>query len=252
MTAPIARETIPHPQNAIPMFTQLLIGHILLRPLTTFFYRVRVRRSHAPVTSPFVLACNHRSFLDPPMVGMCQLRPISYFARASLWKNHFVAFFLQIMYGIPIDRDAPGLTSMKGAIDKLRQGISVLVFPEGTRTKDGRLQEFRDGPALFARRANVPIVPVYMHRTERALPRSSSMPRPFASRLEVRIGSPIIAPADLDPRAKDAWISRRLYLWMLFQERRLLGPRRPAPAPAPVGMDAPDQGRQPHHRQPHQ
>jgi 1-acyl-sn-glycerol-3-phosphate acyltransferase len=224
MSAPIPRETIRHPRNPLPMFTQLLVGHILLRPLTSFFYRVRVLRSHAPVTSPCILACNHRSFLDPPLVGMCQLKPISYFARASLWKNHFVSFFLDIMYGIPIDRENPGLSSMKGAIDRLRQGISVLVFPEGTRTKSGRLQDFRDGPALFARRAKVPIVPVYIHRTERALPRDGTIPRPFASRLEVRIGSPIIAPAQLDPRAQDAWVSRRLYLWMVLQERRLLGP----------------------------
>jgi 1-acyl-sn-glycerol-3-phosphate acyltransferase len=223
MSEPIAHETIRHPRNAIPMFTQLVVGHLLLRPLTTFFYRVRVRRSHAPVSAPCIYACNHRSFLDPPLVGMCQQRPISYFARASLWQNHFVAFFLRIMYGIPIDRDNPGLSSMKGAIEKLRAGISVLVFPEGTRTKDGRLQEFRDGPALFARRAGVPIVPVYLHRSERALPRSSSLPRPFASGVQVLIGSPITAPKGLEARAQDAWISRRLWLWMLVQERRMLG-----------------------------
>jgi len=223
MSAAIARETIRHPRHAIPLLTQLVVGHLLLRPLTAFFYRVRVRRSHAPVTVPCILACNHRSFIDPPLVGMCQPLPISYFARASLWQNHFVAFFLRIMYGIPIDRDNPGLSSMKGAIEKLRAGISVLVFPEGTRTKNGRLQEFRDGPALFARRAGVPIVPVYLHRSERALPRSVALPRLGASGVQVLIGSPISAPPGLEARAQDAWVSRRLWLWMLVQERRLLG-----------------------------
>ena len=235
MSEPIPHQTIRHPRNAIPMFTQLIVGHLLLRPLTTFFYRVRVRRSHAPVTAPCIFAGNHRSFLDPPLVGMCQQRPISYFARASLWKSPFVAFFLNIMYGIPIDRDNPGLSSMKGAIAKLRAGISVLVFPEGTRTKDGRLQEFRDGPALFSRRAGVPIVPVYLHRTERALPRTGVLPRVFASGVQVLIGSPIIPPRGLEPRVQDAWVSRRLYLWMLLQERRMLGA---AAVPAAGGLAA--------------
>jgi 1-acyl-sn-glycerol-3-phosphate acyltransferase len=215
-----------HPRDPLPMFMQLLVGHLLLRPTAMFFYRARLLRACELPDGPCVFACNHRSFYDPPLVGMWQPRPISYFARASLWKNPFVAFFLRIMYGIPVDRDNPGLTSMKGAIERLKRGVPVLVFPEGTRTRTGRLAPFRDGPALFARRAGVPIVPVYVYRSDQAMPRDAILPRLSAKGIEVRIGTPIVAPPDLDPRDQDVWVSRRLWAWMVLQERRLLGHRR--------------------------
>jgi 1-acyl-sn-glycerol-3-phosphate acyltransferase len=129
------------------------------------------------------------------------------------------------MFGIPVDRENPGLSSMKGAVERLRRGISVLVFPEGTRTRNGRLGALRDGPALFARRAQVPIVPVYLHRSEILWPRGKKLPKFFSKRIEVYIGSPLFPPADLDGRAQDAWVSRRLSLWMRLQERKILGVR---------------------------
>jgi 1-acyl-sn-glycerol-3-phosphate acyltransferase len=97
----------------------------------------------------------------------------------------------------------------------------VLVFPEGTRTKSGHLGALREGPALFARRAGVPIVPVYLVRSEMLWPRGKKLPRFFAKGLEVRFGAPFVPPDTLDPRAQDAWIRARLQAWMVVQERRL-------------------------------
>ena len=114
---------------------------------------------------------------------------------------------------------------MKGAVDRLKNGISVLVFAEGTRTRDGRLAPMREGPALFARRAGVPIVPVYLYRSEAVWPRGQFLFNFINKDIEVRVGKPIVAPKDLAPRAQDAWISRRLELWMEQQERSFMGPR---------------------------
>jgi 1-acyl-sn-glycerol-3-phosphate acyltransferase len=216
----------PSPDDFIPNALQLVVGHLLLRPWLRFFLRGRVRRSRAMPDGPCVIACNHRSFLDPMLVGMHMRRPVSYFARSSLWRNPFIAFFLNGMFGIPIDRDNPGLSSMKGAVERLRRRITVLVFPEGTRTRDGRLGPLREGPALFARRAGVPIVPVYLYRSDVAWPRERKLPHLLCKGLEVRFGSPLEPPAHLDAKAQDVWISRRLQAWMTLQERRLLG-RRP-------------------------
>ncbi|MBA3697630.1 MAG: 1-acyl-sn-glycerol-3-phosphate acyltransferase [Planctomycetes bacterium] len=225
MTRDLLRSTPPPPANFLPNALQVLLGYLVLRPWVAFCLRGRVRRSRTMPDGPCVLACNHRSYADPGLVGMFMHRPIAYFARADLWQFPVIAFFLNAMFGIPVDRENPGLSSMKGAVERLRRGIAVLVFPEGTRSKDGRLGTMREGPALFARRAGVPIVPVYLVRSEVLWPRGKKLPRFLANGVEVRFGTPLVPPPDLEPRAQDAWISRRLQLWMEAQERRLLGRR---------------------------
>lgn len=225
MTPQPSRPLPAPPTDVLPNALQILLGYFILRPWLAFFLRGRVLRSRAMPDGPCVLACNHRSYADPPLVGMCMRRPIAYFARSDLWNYPIIAFFLNTMFGIPVDRENPGLSSMKGAVERLRRGIAVLVFPEGTRTKNGRLGPLREGPALFARRAGVPIVPVYLVRSEILWPPGRKIPRFFAKGIEARFGTPLIPPADLEPRAQDAWVSRRLQVWMEAQERRLMGPR---------------------------
>jgi len=215
----------PHPRNqpSAADLAHLFIGG-LIRLWTLICYRVTVRSAAPLPWGPVLFACNHRSFLDPPMAGMWSRVPVCYFARASLWKNPLIGGVLDIFSGIPVDRDNPGASSMKGAIERLKAGKQVLVFPEGTRTRTGYLARFKDGPALFARRANVPVIPVYVWRTERCWPRESKLPRPFGSRLEVRYGRPLRAPADLPPRQQDRWMMLHLEAWMRLQERRMLSP----------------------------
>lgn len=196
-----------------------LLGCLIMRPWVQFAFRCRVRRATPELPRPCVLAANHRSFFDPPFVGMWQPLPLSYFARASLWQMPFVRFMLQLMYGIPVDRDHPGASSTRGAIQRLRQGISVLVFPEGTRTRTGRLQPMRDGPALFARRAGVPVVPIYLHRSEAVWPRGRPLPRLWGASIELRIGRPLTPPAHLPPHLQDRWVTRAVEAWMHRQER---------------------------------
>lgn len=193
----------------------------VLRLWMVWCYRVTVRRSGPLPTGPVLYACNHRSFLDPMLAGMWSLVPVCYFARASLWRNPVIGRTLDVFSGIPVDRDNPGASSMKGAIERLRAGKPVLVFPEGTRTRDGRLGRFKEGPALFARRADVDVVPVYIWRSERCWPRESPLPRLFGPRLEIRYGRPMRAPAHLPPRERDAWLMRRLDAWMRLQEARM-------------------------------
>lgn len=206
------------------------LGILLLRWWVRLCFRARVRRAAGVPMHPCVLACNHRSFADPPLVAMWSEAPVSFFARSSLWRIPGIKQMLDLFYGIPVERENPGISSMKGAVDRLRRGVSVLVFPEGTRTKTGRVGRLRDGPALFARRAGVPLVPVYVHRSEAIWPRGALMPRLCGPRIEVRFGAPIAAPAGLEPRDADAWVTRRLHAWMIANElslgHRLSGPAR--------------------------
>ncbi len=203
-------------------FARLLVGLavLFLRVPIRFCFRCRVRMACA-MPSPAVYAANHRSYADPGLVGMWLNEPISYFARADLWDALVFRFFLQVMRSIPVERENPGLSSMRGAVERLRGGMSVLAFPEGTRTRDGRLGRLRDGPALFARRAGVPIVPVYIHRSERMWPRGSILPRLSGGGIEIRYGRPIHSPGGMDARLADRVVTERLKRWMQRQEVQL-------------------------------
>jgi 1-acyl-sn-glycerol-3-phosphate acyltransferase len=214
------------------------IGILMLRPWVLLCFQMRVRRARGLPEGACVYASNHRSFADPSTIAMWSRIPVAFFARSSLWDILPIRIMLDIFAGIPVERENPGMSSMKGAIERLRAGIPVLVFPEGTRTRNGRLGPLRDGPALFARRAGVPLVPVFLHRSEAMWPRGALLPRPWGARMEIRFGRPISAPAGLDPRAQDAWVMRRLGLWMLAQERELQGRPSSQPSHTPTRQSA--------------
>lgn len=205
----------------------MIVGCLIVRPILTFFCRLRVRRaSGLPRGRAYVIACNHRSFSDPPLAGILHYAPVAYFARASLWNSAFPRFFLTLVYGIPVERENATLSSIRGAVDHLRAGVPVLVFPEGTRTQTGRLQPLREGPVVFARRAKVPIVPMYVHKTDVLMPRGRLLPNFAFKDMEVRIGRPIEAIPGLGEKAQARLMLKRLQWWMQRQERELLGPEK--------------------------
>lgn len=203
------------------------IAVLIARPLLRFFYRCRQHNTLGALRRPAVFAANHRSFLDPILVGAYAERPLAFFARADLWKYPVIGPVLRFFGGFPIDRDEPQLQIMRRAVAELRAGRSILVFPEGTRTRDGRLGTLRDGAALFARRAGVPVVPIYLSRTETAWPRRAALPA-AAGRIAIVIGPALIPPADLPAREQDRWLTVRLQEWMQDQE---LGSDRAKPGP---------------------
>ena len=201
-----------------------VIGTFLVRVLLRLCYRVRVRM--APTVNrggPWVFASNHRSFFDPVLVGAFVDLPLCYFARASLWRLPVVGQVLRFYHALPIDRDEPQMAVMRRIVERLRQGRGVVIFPEGTRTRTGRLGRLRQGPALFARRAGVGLVPVYIHRSDQAWPRGAVLPHLGGCRLEVRYGPPLYPPAGLPRRLHDRYLTGALERWLVRQERELRG-----------------------------
>ncbi|HMP16181.1 MAG TPA: lysophospholipid acyltransferase family protein, partial [Gemmatales bacterium] len=128
-----------------------------------FFFGNSFRRygmHHAPQTGPLLIISNHESMWDPPMVGITVRRPISYMARKTLWENKYLGGFITRQGAFPVDLEGIGLDGIRETLKRLEDGEGVLVFPEGTRTRDGQQQPFLKGIVLLIRKARVPVLPV--------------------------------------------------------------------------------------------
>ncbi|WAC18523.1 lysophospholipid acyltransferase family protein [Luteolibacter sp. SL250] len=144
---------------------------------------------------PVLVASNHQSFLDPPLIGNLYKTEMVFLARKSLFKGPATWVYPQ-WNAIPVDQDRPDMASLKTIIRKLKEGHRVLVFPEGARTMDGSLGEAAPGIGLIAAKSGAPIQPVRISGAREALPRGSGRIR-FA-RITVTIGKPIhLTPEEL-------------------------------------------------------
>jgi 1-acyl-sn-glycerol-3-phosphate acyltransferase len=139
-----------------------------------------------PDQGPFILASNHASALDPPLVGSACPREISYLARASLFRFPVVGRVLKGVNAIPVDREGGGAAGLKGILDRLMAGGGIMLFPEGTRTPDGKLQPARLGIGLTVIKSSAPVVPVRVFGTFEAMNRNARFPRPH--RVMVKFG----------------------------------------------------------------
>jgi len=137
-----------------------------------------------------ILAPNHASFIDPILLGISIKEPIYYFARKSLFENRFLKFCLRKVYVYPIERGGLDIQAIKATQKFLQEGKKIVLFPEGTRSKDGNLTPFKEGVALIAMRKNTKIVPIYIAGSFKIWPRKKKVPRLFGKSATV-IGSSI-------------------------------------------------------------
>jgi 1-acyl-sn-glycerol-3-phosphate acyltransferase len=157
---------------------------------------------HVPRTGPFLLASNHASFFDPPLLGCFIPRPICFTPRNTLWNFRPLGRALDHLKCIPVDRDGGiAIGVFKRVIAAIEGGDGVLVFPEGTRTSDGALQAPRRGVGMLAAKLKVPVVPARVFGTYEMFSRHRKLPT-FTGRLGVSYGAPL-TPAQYDPGARD-------------------------------------------------
>jgi 1-acyl-sn-glycerol-3-phosphate acyltransferase len=171
----------------------------LFRVYFRLYHRGRVYNSERlPEKGPFILAGNHVSFLDPPFFGLACKREAFFMARDTLFQNPLANWILRSWNCVPINRDRGDVGAMRTVLRMLEEGKAVLMFPEGTRSPDGKLQEPRAGIGMIVARAGVPVVPLRIFGTSRALPRGTGVPRP--ARVEIKFGEPFVypLPADFD------------------------------------------------------
>lgn len=172
---------------------------------TFFVFLSRYRRAgteHLPLTGPCVIVANHQSYFDIPLVAASTRRHVCFVARDTLAKSRPIAFLIKYCGAVMVRRGAADRAAIREIVQHLERGDVVCIFPEGTRSPDGRLGAFQRGMALVARQAGAPVVPCGIRGTLAILPRGARFPRP--ARCSITYGPPLEPGPDALEDAREA------------------------------------------------
>jgi glycerol-3-phosphate dehydrogenase (NAD(P)+) len=170
-------------------------ARLVIKTAILIYFRVRrLGREHVPAGG-VILASNHRSFLDPFVIGCCVRRPIYFVAKRELFKNPLVGWFLNCMGAFPVRRGQSDEESVKTSLQLLADGKAVVVFPEGTRIVNGSLGRPKRGVGRLTLKSGAPVVPVAVTGSEHA--RDGWRIKPV--RVHVRCGPPLSFPKVANP-----------------------------------------------------
>jgi 1-acyl-sn-glycerol-3-phosphate acyltransferase len=186
-----------------------------LLPFFLVYFRLqRVRAEHIPRSGPLLLAANHRSFLDPFVIGALTRRPVYYVAKRELFSKRWQAWLLGALGAFPIDRGAGDAEAMATARAILRRGDCVVIFPEGTRVRTGPLGPPRRGVGRLALETGAPVVPIAVLGTEDV--RRGWRVR--ARKVRLRCGAPVRFPTVSSPSpALTAAVTERIWARIALQ-----------------------------------
>ena len=169
--------------------------YTLAKILARVFFRMRVVHPERMIESgPLILAVNHSSFFDPPLAGICSRRAVYFLARKTLLQWPFFGPLFPDMNVIPVERDGNDMSALREVIKKIREGNGVLLFPEGTRSKDGNIQPARAGIGLVSAKTGAPVLPMRIFGAYDAFPKNSR--RLHFSKITVVLGEPIFFSPD--------------------------------------------------------
>jgi cytidylate kinase len=207
------RQKIENPSSVLRPLSSVLcplirvvwywIARWACRVFCILWFRIRVYgRENIPDEGSFILASNHQSYLDPILCGVGLKRHLTFLARDSLFRNperdalrhKFFACLIYSLNAIPVKRNQADVSSIKTVIARLKQGWSICLFPEGTRTKNGKINDFKPGLGFLCRRSQAQIVPVLIDGAFECWPRHKKI---FSSgNVTVRFGQ-AIAPEQI-------------------------------------------------------
>lgn len=167
----------------------------VLRPIVLAFMRLYFRlesrgHEHVPRQGPVLLVANHSSALDPPLVGGACPRPLSFLAKAQLFDIPLFGALIRRLNARPLRREGADASALRTALRLLEEGAALLVFPEGTRGPEGTLRAPKAGAAMLAVLGGVPVVPVFISGSGRALPKGRRLPQPV--KVRVTFGPPLV------------------------------------------------------------
>jgi 1-acyl-sn-glycerol-3-phosphate acyltransferase len=162
----------------------------LVLGVAKLWFRLSVSgRENLPPSGAFVICPIHRSYLDTLVVGAAFDRRVRFMGKDSLWKARWIAPLLSTLGGFPVSRGTADREALKRSAQVLSDGEPLVLFPEGERKSGPVIQPLFDGAAFLATRARVPIVPVGIGGSERAMRKGSNFVRPV--KIHIQIGKPI-------------------------------------------------------------
>jgi 1-acyl-sn-glycerol-3-phosphate acyltransferase len=169
------------------------LGRQIIRPLARIVYRPRVDgKANVPKSGPVIFASNHLSFIDSIAIPVASPRPVHFLAKASYFETGLSRWFFTAIGAIPVHRGAgqAALDALDQQRTLLEEGSAVALYPEGTRSLDGRLYKGRTGVAFLALQTGAPVVPVGLIGTDDVMPVGAKMPS-LSHRITVRFGEPL-------------------------------------------------------------
>ena len=170
-----------------------------LLALNKGFWRLKIRGAeNIPETQPFVLAPVHRSFIDFSLTSSITKRRMRYMGKDSLWKVSLFGKFISALGAFPVRRGAADREALRRSIAVVEGGEPLVLFPEGTRRFGPTIEHLFDGAAYVATRAGVPVVPVGIGGSERAMQKGKKLPRPV--KIHIVVGKPLHPPVNAGGR----------------------------------------------------
>ncbi|MCA6072940.1 MAG: 1-acyl-sn-glycerol-3-phosphate acyltransferase [Endomicrobium sp.] len=163
-----------------------LFGRQVFRIVFGLFYRWHIEGvENVPKSRGAIIAPNHMSFFDPPLAGSAMKRPLYFMAKKELFDIPVFGWIIRRTNAFPIKRDSHDMSAVRHAFSLLEQGHLLLMFPEGTRSKNGRLGKARTGSGMVACNAQVPLIPVKIENTNLMLK---------FKQIRIKYGTPIYPP----------------------------------------------------------
>ena len=167
------------------MFYKLLM--CLFHILFGILFRPAVSgQENVPMDGPVIMAANHLSNWDPPFAGTYMPRPVAYMAKEELFKPAICGWIISQLYAFPVKRGAADRAAIKTAIGILKQGLCLGVFPEGHRSKDGKLGKAEAGVSLLAAMSKAPVIPTAIIGTNKIFANGGLLPK-----LQIIFGEPM-------------------------------------------------------------
>jgi 1-acyl-sn-glycerol-3-phosphate acyltransferase len=155
-----------------PKMRWFRLARLLCKVFCKVFFKMSVYgKENVPDEGAFVLVSNHQSYLDPIFCGIHLKRPLYFLARDTLWKNKFFGWLISSVNTIPVKMGEADLSAMRKVLSKLKEGSGVCLFPEGTRTSNGKITPFKGGFGLLCRRGEAAVVPVLVDGAFECWPR---------------------------------------------------------------------------------
>ncbi len=165
------------------------IGYFLLYPIFKIIFRLEVKGRENLPKGGAILVSNHKSYLDPIVLGLATKRPVSFMAKAELFEYPLFASLIKALYAFPVRREVADKKALKEGVKQIKKGFFLGIFPEGTRIRSEEIAEFKPGLAFFHRLTKAPIVPVAVIGTRKVLFKKGVFP--CLGKIKVIIGKAV-------------------------------------------------------------